>query len=164
MKPAMFVQPFLNSHQNIPGEYWSLKYPGRLGKTPRREYNTPVLRLAEMYLIRAEAILNGASEAGVTALADFNAIRTHRGLTAAATVDLTEIYRERRRELCFEGNELFDLARTQRSLVRTDFTGLINKDIAFVVGGSAETNYLWAMPIPQTEKDANVNMVQNPGY
>jgi len=159
VRAALFKQP-----SKYPGEYWSLKYPGRLGKTPRREYNTPVLRLAEMYLIRAEAILNGASESGITALADFNAIRTHRGLTAAATVDLTEIYKERRRELCFEGNELFDLARTQRSLVRTDFTGLINKDIAFVVGGSAETNYLWAMPIPQTEKDANVNMVQNPGY
>jgi starch-binding outer membrane protein, SusD/RagB family len=159
VRANLFLQP-----SKYPGEYWSLKYPGRLGKTPKREYNTPVLRLAEMYLIRAEALLNGASESGVTALADFNAIRTHRGLTAAATVDLTEIYKERRRELCFEGNELFDLARTQRSLVRIDYTGLSNKNITFTVGGSAETNYLWAMPIPQAEKDANVNMVQNPGY
>ena len=117
-----------------------------------------------MYLIRAEAILNGATVSGVTALADFNAIRTHRGLTDATTVDLAEIYKERRRELCFEGNQLFDLARTQRSLVRVDYTGLSNKDIPFVAGGSAETNYLWAMPIPQAEMDANVNMEQNPGY
>ncbi len=159
VRAALFLQP-----SKYPGEYWSLKYPGRLGKTPKREYNTPVLRLAEMYLIRAEAILNGASTSGVTALADFNAIRTNRGLAAATTVDLAEIYRERRRELCFEGNELFDLARTQRSLVRVDFTGLANKNITFVAGGSADANYLWAMPIPQAEKDANVNMVQNPGY
>jgi hypothetical protein len=117
-----------------------------------------------MYLIRAEALLNGATKSGVTALADFNAIRTKRGLTAAATVDLSEIYKERRRELCFEGNELFDLARTQRSLVRIDYTGLSNKDIPFTVGGTALTNYLWAMPIPQAEMDANVNMEQNPGY
>jgi hypothetical protein len=145
-----------------PGEYWSLKYPGRLGAI--REYNTPVLRLADMYLIRAEAILNGASISGVTALGDFNAIRAHRGLADAAAVDLNEIYRERRRELCFEGNELFDLARTQRSLFRNDFTGLVNKDVPFTPGGSATVNYLWAMPIPQAEIDANVNCEQNPGY
>jgi starch-binding outer membrane protein, SusD/RagB family len=159
VRADLFQQP-----AKYPGEYWSLKYPGRLGKVPRREYNTPVLRLAEMYLIRAEAILNGASIPGVTALSDFNDIRVNRGLVAAATVDLTEIYKERRRELCFEGNELFDLARTERSLVRTDFTGLSNKDIPFAAGGTAATNYLWAMPIPQAEKDANVNMEQNPGY
>jgi len=159
VRANLFLQP-----SKFPGEYWSLKYPGRLGKTPKREYNTPVLRFSEMYLIRAEALLNGAAISGVTALADFNAIRTNRGLTDAVTVDLTEIYKERRRELCFEGNELFDLARTQRSLVRVDYTGLSNKDITFVAGGSAEVNYLWAMPIPQAEMDANVNMVQNPGY
>jgi hypothetical protein len=159
VRADLFLQP-----AEYPGEYWSLKYPGRLGKTPKREYNTPVLRLSEMYLIRAEAILNGASVAGVTALADLNMIRTNRGLAAATAVNLAEIYNERRRELCFEGNELFDLARTQRSLSRTDFTGLTNKDIAFTPGGSATVNYLWAMPIPQAEKDANVNMEQNPGY
>lgn len=159
VRADLFLQPAEN-----PGEYWSLKYPGRLGRTPHREFNVPVLRIAEMYLIRAEAILNGASVSGVTALADYNAIRTHRGLAAAGAVDLAEIYRERRRELCFEGNELFDLARTQRSLSRTDYSGLTNKDIAFTPGGSATVNYLWAMPIPQQECDANVNMVQNPGY
>ena len=31
-----------------PGEFWTLKYPGRLGSL--REYNVPVLRLSEMYL------------------------------------------------------------------------------------------------------------------
>jgi starch-binding outer membrane protein, SusD/RagB family len=159
VRANLFLQP-----TKYPGEYWSLKYPGRLGKTPKREYNTPVLRLAEMYLIRSEAILNGASTSGVTALSDFNAIRTKRGLVAATTVDLTEIYKERRRELCFEGNEVFDLARTQRSLVRIDYTGLVNQNITFVAGGSPDANYLWAMPIPQGEVDANVNMVQNPGY
>jgi hypothetical protein len=151
----------------LPGNFWSLKYPGRLGKVPRREYNIPVLRLAEMYLIRAEAILHGASVPGMTALSDYNTIRTHRGLAAVnnnSLVNLQAVYNERRRELCFEGNELFDLARTQRSLIRNDFSGLINRNIPFVPGGSAETNYLWAMPVPQSEVDANVNIVQNPGY
>lgn len=159
VRADLFLEP-----DAYPGEFWSLKYPGRLGRTPHREFNVPVLRLAEIYLIRAEAILNGAEITGVTALDDYNAIRTHRGLTAAAAVTLNDIYAERRRELCFEGNELFDLARTQRSLVRSDYTGLANKDITFTPGGSAETNYRWAMPLPQSEIDANVNCAQNPGY
>ncbi len=159
VRADLFLQP-----EAWPGEYWSLKYPGRLGRTPHREFNFPVLRLAEMYLIRAEAILNGATAAGTTALADYNTIRTHRGLEAAAAVTLNDIYAERRRELCFEGNELFDLARTQRSLVRNDYTGLSNKDIPFAAGGTALVNYKWAMPIPQSEIDANVNCEQNPGY
>lgn len=160
VRADLFVSPA--SH---PGTYWSLKYPGRLGSTPPLDFNTPVLRLSELYLIRAEALVKGATIAGVTPLSDLNAIRTKRGLAPTATVPTAdEIYRERRRELCFEGNELFDLARTQRSLSRTDFNGSMRKDIPFVVGGTPITNYLWAMPIPQSECDANVNMVQNPEY
>ncbi|HDR88689.1 MAG TPA: RagB/SusD family nutrient uptake outer membrane protein [Bacteroidetes bacterium] len=159
VRAALFQEP-----AKYPGEYWTLKYPGRLGNTPRREYNVPVLRLSEMYLIRAEALLNGASITGVTALDDYNAIRTRRGLTGATTVSLQDIYDERRRELCFEGHELFDLARTQRSLERTDYSGAANEDVAFIPGGTPVQNYLWAMPIPQAEIDSNANIEQNPGY
>lgn len=148
----------------FPSDHWTLKYPGRLGSNPPIDFNVPVLRLAEMYLIRAEALLNGATIGGATALGDYNSIRTNRGLTAAGTVALSDIYKERRRELCFEGNELFDLARTQRSLTRVDFSGSLRKDVPFVVGGTPLQNYLWAMPIPQGEVDANTNMVQNPEY
>ena len=70
---------------------------------------------------------------------------------------LNDIYAERRRELCFEGHELFDLARTKRGLTRTDYDGSINKDVAF-------PDYKWAMPIIQAELDANENCVQNEGY
>ncbi|MEZ5019666.1 MAG: hypothetical protein R2756_06030 [Bacteroidales bacterium] len=45
VRADLFLQP-----AEWPGEYWSLKYPGRLGRTPHREFNFPVLRLAEMYL------------------------------------------------------------------------------------------------------------------
>jgi starch-binding outer membrane protein, SusD/RagB family len=144
---------------------WTLKYPSRLGGTPPLEFNTPVIRLAEVYLIRAEALLHGATVSGKTALVDWNEIRTHRGLSASGSAPtLDDIYKERRRELCFEGNELFDLARTLRSLVRNDYSGSMRKDVPFVLNGTAAENYLWAMPIPQSECDANVNMVQNPEY
>ncbi len=160
--PADVRADLFQEPANYPGNFWTLKYPGRLGKVPRREFNVPVLRLSEIYLIRAEACLNGATPN--TALDDYNMIRTHRGLGNAATVTLQDIYNERRRELCFEGNELFDLSRTGRSLDRTDYDGASNEDIPFVPGGSAIQNYLWALPIPLGEMDANENMEQNPGY
>jgi hypothetical protein len=160
VRKNLFISPAAH-----PGEYWTLKYPGRLGANPPVVFNTPVLRISEMYLIRAEALLNGATVATVTALSDYNKLRTNRGLAAAVIAPaLADIYKERRRELCFEGNELFDLSRTQRSLTRVDFNGSLNRNVPYVVGGTAVQNYLWAMPIPQGEKDANKNMVQNPVY
>jgi starch-binding outer membrane protein, SusD/RagB family len=163
------VRADLFNEPTEPAEYagfkWTLKYPGRLGATPTREFNVPVLRLSEMYLIRAEAILNGATITGVAAVDDYNEIRTNRGLVSVVSCTITDIYAERRRELCFEGNELFDLARTQRSLVRgDDYTGLSNKNVTFTPGGTATENYLWAYPIPQREIDSNENVIQNPGY
>jgi hypothetical protein len=140
-----------------PNDYWSLKYPGKAPDGNLREDNIPVLRLSEMYLIRAEAILNGAAVSGATALEDVNMIRINRNATALGSISLQEVYQERRRELCFEGHHLFDLARTQRPLVRVDYDGAVNQNIPF-------PDYRWAMPIPQAEIDANENMVQNPEY
>lgn len=140
---------------DYPGALWSLKYPGKNGNL--REDNIPVLRLGEMYLIRAEALLHDATINGVQAVDDYNAIREPLGLDAATSVSLSNIYDERRRELCFEGHQLFDLARTKRSLTRTDYDGSVNKDVAF-------PDYKWAMPIIQAEVDANKNVIQNLGY
>ncbi len=140
-----------------PGEYWTLKYVPRLGQV--RESNFPAIRLSEMYLIRAEAVREGATG---DALADWNMIRTNRGLAPAVAVTTQDIYDERVRELNFEGHQFFDLARTQRGLVRSDYGGVERGDVPFVVGGSAADNKWWAAPIPQAEIDANENMVQNP--
>ena len=126
---------------------------GKEGGVPR-QVNVPILRLAEMYLNRAEAIANGASISGATALGDLKAIADKRGATVAMPFD---IFKERRKELMFEGHIVYDYARSQKDLVRTDFDGSINKDINF-------PDNKWAMPIPKRELDANPNMVQNPGF
>lgn len=138
-----------------PNDFWSLKYPGKNGNL--REDNIPVLRLAEMYLTRAEAINKGAAISGVSAVDDINVIRNNRGASPKTNVTINDIYTERRMELCFEGHHLFDLARSKRALVRNDYGGALNKDVPF-------PDYRWAMPIPKAEIDANVNMVQNDGY
>jgi len=135
---------------------WPNKYPG---KDIIRVNNIPVLRLAEMYLIRAEAILEGASISGATAVGDYNMIRTNRGLTEVATVSLQNVYDERRRELCFEGNQVWDLSRTGRDLDRDEAETNMstNIDVSF-------PDYKWAMPIPIAEIEANANVKQNPKY
>ena len=150
---------FRNYEPNFVNDLWSLKYPGKAPDGNLREDNIPVLRISEMYLIRAEAILNGASVSGATAHDDLNMIRSNRGasLLDAGNTTLNSVYLERRMELCYEGHELFDLARTGRSLAREDFGGAVNKNISF-------PDYRWAMPIPQGELDANENMEQNPEY
>ena len=131
-----------------------LKYKGKEGSVPR-ETNVPILRLSEMYLNRAEAILNGASISGASARGDLEAIASKRGATVPATINVLE---ERRKELMFEGHIVYDLARTETALVRVDFDGTVNQNIP------AAPDYRWAMPIPKREMDANPNMEQNPGY
>ncbi|MFV0592465.1 MAG: RagB/SusD family nutrient uptake outer membrane protein [Draconibacterium sp.] len=136
------------------GYFWTNKYPSKTGDGSTN--NTPVLRLSEMYLIRAEAIYKGASISGVTALSDFNMVRTNRGLAArTSAIVLSDISAERRRELCFEGHITFDLARRQEGLVRIDYDATSNQNISF-------PDNKWAVPIPKSELNANENMVQNP--
>ena len=103
-----------------------------------------------------EAVLNGAAG---DALADYNMIRTNRGLPLAGSVTLADIYLERRLELCFEGNLLWDLSRTERSLDRDNEDGKISGDIDI-----SFPDYRWVLPIPTVEIQANDNMVQNPEY
>jgi hypothetical protein len=118
-------------------------------------------RTGEMFLIRAEAREN--STQGVLALADLNTLRAARiaGFVAGTETgsDLTAaIALERRKELFMEGHRWFDLKRTTRVIDRINIS-------APTTQASLPTNRReWTWPIPQGERDANVNMTQNLGY
>jgi len=143
----------LNLFKKHETDWLMMKYSGKEGANPR-ETNVPIIRLAEMYLNRAEAISNGAAISGTTALNDLRTVATKRGASVDASFD---VFKERRKELMFEGHIVYDYARCKKSLTRTDFDGSVNKDVPF-------PNYKWAMPIPQRERNANPNMEQNEGY
>ncbi len=145
----------LEMYQEHNGEYYCGKYTGKEGPQPRTT-NVPLIRISEMYLNRAEAIINGAKVAGVTAVTDLLAIANKRGC-AAADATPQGVFDERRRELAFEGHIHYDYARCKKSLTRTDFDDLVNKDVTF-------PSYMWALPIPKRELEANANMEQNEGY
>jgi hypothetical protein len=72
--------------------------------------NTHMLRLAEVYLNLAEAILgNDASTTDVEALKYFNAVRTRAGLGAKTSITYKDLKHERRMEFAFEGLYWYDL-------------------------------------------------------
>lgn len=74
--------------------------------------NTYMLRLGEVYLNYAEAILgNSASTTDATALAMVNALRTRGGVDLKTSLTYEDIRHERRVELCMEGQYWYDLVR-----------------------------------------------------
>lgn len=119
----------------------------RTGKWINQFGNINIIRLAEMYLTRAEANLELGTAIGDTPLNDVNRIRNRAGLDDLLTVDKATILRERKLELAFEGQLLHDLKRTQRPIGAIPFN-------------AAELVY----PIPQRELDVNPNLEQNEGY
>ncbi len=112
--------------------------------------NVPVLRLAEVYLILAEAA--AASGKTADALTALNVVRTRAGLPNAGAVNQAVVLKERRYELAFEMDRWFDLKRTK---TLTNNPNLLAKGIK---------PYNDLLPIPQSERDINPGLAQNPGY
>ncbi|HZV70370.1 MAG TPA: RagB/SusD family nutrient uptake outer membrane protein [Saprospiraceae bacterium] len=116
--------------------------------------NVIVLRLAEMYLIRAEA---GAKlQTDITLIwGDVNIIRNRAGLGTNNTVSyddvLNAVEKERRHELAFEGHRWFDLVRTGRAV-----------DVLGTVTNINQT--LFPIPLSELLTNTNPGMYQNPGY
>ena len=74
--------------------------------------NTHMLRLAEVYLNLAEAILgNNTSTDNPTALFFFNKVRTRAGMSPKTSITYEDLRYERRIELAFEGQYWYDLIR-----------------------------------------------------
>lgn len=76
--------------------------------------NTHVLRLADVYLVYAEAVIgNNGSTTDASAIDAYYAVR-HRAVKTAtkpSSITLDEVLKERRLELAFEGDYWFDLVR-----------------------------------------------------
>ena len=112
------------------------------------EKNIPVVRLAEMYLTRAEGNFQAGTTHGATPLEDINKIRARAGLSPdLVAIDQNIIRNERRLELAYEGFALHDIRRWGLSV------GTLPYNAPEMV-----------LPIPEREINVNSDMVQNPGY
>jgi hypothetical protein len=109
-----------------------------------------MIRLAEMYLIRAEALAFTSGDKQ-SIRDDVNVIRTRAGLVSIDSDDYTALQlaveHERQYEFAFEGLRRFDLVRTKRA---TTVLGI-------------EQDYT-IFPIPLSEFNTNKLMKQNQGY
>lgn len=138
-----------------------IKYPGS-SRGPQVN-DLKLVRLAEMYLLRAEAYAENNQLP--QAAADVNALLAQR---VNGHVDLTYgtrdlaiagIMNERFKELCFEGFRFFDLKRKGLAITRNLSD---SRNANWQTMPANDTRF--ALPIPQTEIFANPNMVQNTGY
>ena len=135
---------YINVDVSIQPDGRTQKYRGETTK----DNSGFILRLAEVYLVRAEALGRSGG------LADLNYLREHRGLADLTLEDvptdadyLDALLDERRAELNFEGHRLFDLARTQK--------------VSAILGETVNP----IMPIPQREiEGTNGAVQQNKGY
>lgn len=143
-----------SSHFNlyeVNDERLSLFYDGeRCGKWLDPYSNIPIIRLAEMYLTRAESnFRNSSTLGGNTPTQDINLIRARVNLNPIIVTSVNQILLERKKELAFEGDLFHTLKRTNRNIVNKPYN-----DPKLV------------LPIPQREIDANpiIAKQQNAGY
>jgi hypothetical protein len=129
--------------KNLP---YGIKYKDYTSGTDR----VYVLRLAEMFMIRAEA--QAYSNGNIEEIrSDINTLRLRAGLPNTTATTYAElqlaIEAERRHEFAFESQRWSDLVRTKRA---TSVLGIDEKFTLF--------------PIPLSELQTNTLMTQNPGY
>lgn len=142
---------FLNLFEanDVRGSFYNLNpYDDKLtNKYTNRFGNLHVIRLAEIYLIRAESNFRENTSLGATPLEDINTIRNRAKASILSSVSLDDILMERRKELAFEGFLLHDIKRTAGN-----------------VGSLPWSSDKLVFPIPLREMQVNPKLVQNPGY
>ncbi|HMQ59407.1 MAG TPA: RagB/SusD family nutrient uptake outer membrane protein [Flavilitoribacter sp.] len=108
--------------------------------------NIQVIRLAELYLNRAEANFEAGTSVGASPLSDINTIRERAGLAPLLIVTRQDIHDERQRELAFEGFRLHDKKRWKEDV----------EDLPY-------DSPKLVLPIPERELEV-YDIEQNPGY
>lgn len=152
-------------------DYIVYKYPGNPelydGAVTNYANSQKIFRIAEMYLIAAEAAFRDNDETG--ARGHLNALRQARGLTAVTTSGpalWNEIKDERFRELAFEGFRLDDLKRWNEGFTRRQPQNkeYLQSGPNFDEKTVSATDLKFTWGIPERDATVNGNIVQNEGW
>lgn len=142
-------------------KYKNIKSNGQAGVDDNWvETDLPVYRLADVYLMYAEAVVRGGGGSMATALGYVNALRARANTSSVSVLDLNFILDERSRELSWENTRRTDLIRFGKftsSAYLWPWKGNV-KD------GVSVPEYRNLFPIPNNDLVVNPNLVQNPGY
>jgi len=136
--------------------------------TIKSDLNYTIYRLADVYLMYAEASNRAEHGPNNDAISYVNAIRSRANLAPIGSLNQDafekEVWLQRYFELCFENKMWFDMVRTKK--VHNDVTG--NWDD--FVGHKTTAGYTFAekqllFPVPKQESDVNPNVLpNNPGF
>lgn len=124
------------------------------------QLDVPLMRYADVLLMLAEAEneVNGPTKVAYEAI---NKVRTRAGVAnVIPDLDKTsfrnEVIHERRVEFAFEGQRWFDLVTLKIANQKINAVGELGRKFT--------SNQQELFPIPQSERDLNTNLTQNPGY
>lgn len=129
--------------------FYTISGSAYAGKFENVYGNVRIIRLAEMYLVRAEANFRLGTSVGAAPVDDINTIRERVLLDPLDEESLTldVILHERKLELAFEGFTLHDAKRLEQN-----------------IGPYSWNDPKLIYPIPQRELRVNPNLTQNEGY
>jgi len=149
---------------NHPDEFYVDKATGELLKTAVLTYTDGYLmRLAETYLLRAEAYIMKGDK--TNAAIDINTIRARANATLvdAADVDIDYLLDERARELSYEEFRMITLMRMGKLTERMKIHNPMYNG-KHGTNEIEEYHNLWPIPAAEIEKNSEAVLVQNPGY
>ena len=145
---TLCANPYYNGKVYVPS-----RYNQRSFNAYGLDHNMRLIRYADVLLIYAEALANGAAitpASGYTADRALNEVRARAGLPAT-TATLDHIYDERRAELALEENRFFDLVRWGKAA-----------EVLGPLGFTAGKNEVF--PIPAVQRQLNPKLPATPGY
>ncbi|PWA03976.1 RagB/SusD family nutrient uptake outer membrane protein [Flavobacterium psychrotolerans] len=158
--PTTFADPYWTTFAQFPN-------PWKMRATDGTQ-NFYIFRLADIILLKAEALAHNGDLAGAMTLV--NQVRTRVALPNVAPAvseddAINKILKERFLELAFEGQRWFDLKREGKTievLSKQTYTKSGAEIPMPYVNNLTEKDLLW--PVPQSVLDNNQNLTQNPGY
>lgn len=178
LRKAVYFEQKLCAIQGIdyPGIWLVNKYQGNpalfTAATTNYQQAPKIFRIAELYLIAAEAGARqgGANEAA--ALIHLNNLRVARGLPALVAITgaalMNEIKDERFRELAFEGSRLWDLKRWKEGFTRSAPQNVnmiqVGSNYNTLTIAANDPKFVWAIPTNDMTTNPSLAGQQNPGW
>lgn len=149
-------------------KFKNIKSDGTPGSDPSGNFvdtDLPLIRLAEIYLNYAEAVLRGGGGSVATAVDKINELRERAygdssGNITAADLTLDFVLDERSRELYWEGLRRTDLIRYGYFISGSYLWPFKGND----PNGTGVDDYRKLFPLPPNALSVNPNLRQNPGY
>lgn len=168
-------KPVYMQGADYPNTWCINKYPGNpalfTGATTNYQHKPKIFRIAEMYLISAEAGAQSPSTEAA-ALTTLNQLRTARGASVltglTGTALLNAVKAERSRELLCEGFRLDDLKRWKMGFTRSTPQNInliqTGTDFNLKTVTADDPKFVWGIPANDITTNPSIEKQQNPGW